>query len=138
MADPAAGQLSDPDRYWAALRRLADGETFGVFDEGAQGLAGVMTTFLARKELFDLVGLFDTDLRIAADVDLMARIKDRGIALATFPELVLRKRVHDAGFFVEVDSGADTLNKKIRNGQLAQYNFILGECFSSLAALVAF
>jgi glycosyltransferase involved in cell wall biosynthesis len=60
-----------------------------------ESIAPIPGTFLARKELFDLVGLFDTDLRIAADVDLMARIKDRGIALATFPELVLRKRVHD-------------------------------------------
>lgn len=37
----------------------------------------------------------------------------------------VRQFVHDAGFYVEVDTSADTLNKKIRNGQLAQYNYIL-------------
>jgi len=33
---------------------------------------------------------------------------------------------------VDVDHG-DTLNKKIRNAQLAQYNFILGLYFSQLS-----
>jgi threonyl-tRNA synthetase len=30
------------------------------------------------------------------------------------------------GLFADVDNGADTLPKKIRNGELAQYNFLLG------------
>lgn len=30
------------------------------------------------------------------------------------------------GLFADVDNGADTLPKKIRNGEIAQYNFILG------------
>jgi threonyl-tRNA synthetase len=30
------------------------------------------------------------------------------------------------GLFVDVDNGADTLPKKIRNGEVAQYNFLLG------------
>lgn len=38
----------------------------------------------------------------------------------------VQKLVHDAGFYVDVDSSGETLNKKIRNGQLANYNFILG------------
>eukprot|EP01135_Chromosphaera_perkinsii_P002394 Nk52_evm48s222 gene=Nk52_evmTU48s222 len=37
----------------------------------------------------------------------------------------VRKQIHDAGYFVDTDFSADTLNKKIRNAQLAQYNFIL-------------
>ena len=36
------------------------------------------------------------------------------------------QRLSDAGLFSEVDNGADTLPKKIRNGEIAQYNFILG------------
>ncbi|GAB6019013.1 Threonine--tRNA ligase 1, cytoplasmic [Chamberlinius hualienensis] len=38
----------------------------------------------------------------------------------------VRQRIHEAGFMVDVelDSGT-TLNKKIRNAQLAQYNFVL-------------
>lgn len=38
----------------------------------------------------------------------------------------VRLRLHDAGFMAEADLDAgDTMNKKIRNAQLAQYNFIL-------------
>jgi hypothetical protein len=29
--------------------------------------------------------------------------------------------------YVDVDNGPDTINKKIRNGELAQYNFIFGK-----------
>jgi threonyl-tRNA synthetase len=32
----------------------------------------------------------------------------------------------ESGLFADVDNGADTLPKKIRNGEIAQYNFILG------------
>jgi len=32
----------------------------------------------------------------------------------------------EIGLFADVDNGADTLPKKIRNGEIAQYNFILG------------
>jgi len=35
-------------------------------------------------------------------------------------------KCHAAKFYVEVDDSGDTLNKKIRNGQLAQFNFIFG------------
>lgn len=38
---------------------------------------------------------------------------------------------------VDVDHG-DTLNKKIRNAQLAQYNFILGQFLKKLIILLTF
>lgn len=34
---------------------------------------------------------------------------------------------HDAGLFAEVDVSDNTLNKKIRNAQTAQWNFIMGK-----------
>lgn len=39
------------------------------------------------------------------------------------------KEIHDAGFLCDhdLDQGT-TMNKKIRNAQLAQYNFIFGQC----------
>jgi threonyl-tRNA synthetase len=33
--------------------------------------------------------------------------------------------IHNEGFFVDVDSSNHTLNKKVREAQLAQYNYIL-------------
>ncbi|KAG0346725.1 threonyl-tRNA synthetase [Podila humilis] len=44
-------------------------------------------------------------------------------ALLPYAEKV-RNQLHDAGFFVDVDSTDSTLNKKIRNAEIAQYNFI--------------
>lgn len=36
----------------------------------------------------------------------------------------VRQQLWDAGFFADVDLSDNTLNKKIRNGELAQYNFV--------------
>ncbi|KAJ2471050.1 threonyl-tRNA synthetase [Coemansia sp. RSA 2322] len=36
----------------------------------------------------------------------------------------VRDRLHAGGFYADVDVGGDQLNKKIRNAELAQYNFI--------------
>ena len=39
----------------------------------------------------------------------------------------MAQRLHDAGFMSEADtSSGDTMNKKIRNAQLQQFNYILG------------
>jgi len=37
----------------------------------------------------------------------------------------LQQQIHDAGYHVDVDETPRTLNKKVREAQLAQYNFIL-------------
>lgn len=40
----------------------------------------------------------------------------------------VKEQLWAAGFMAEVDTDdGDTMNKKIRNAQLAQFNFILGE-----------
>lgn len=39
----------------------------------------------------------------------------------------VKEKLYQEGFMCEVDTDAgDTMNKKIRNAQLAQFNFILG------------
>lgn len=35
-------------------------------------------------------------------------------------------RLAGKGLFADVDNSPETLNKKIRNGEIAQYNFIFG------------
>lgn len=37
----------------------------------------------------------------------------------------VQQKIHEAGFYVDVDDSTRTLNKKVREGQLEQYNFIL-------------
>ena len=42
----------------------------------------------------------------------------------------VKEKVFEAGFCCEVDVDAgDTMNKKIRNAQLAQFNFIFGKAW---------
>lgn len=38
----------------------------------------------------------------------------------------VQKVLKARGFYVDSDLGANTMNKKIRNGQVLQYNFIFG------------
>jgi threonyl-tRNA synthetase len=46
--------------------------------------------------------------------------------------LEVQKIFHDKGMHVDIDIGGNTMQKKIRTGQLAQYNFIFGTfCFIS-------
>jgi GT2 family glycosyltransferase len=49
---------------------------------------------LARRSLFEQVGLFDTRLAIATDVDWFARLKDAGLVLGVVDEVVVEKRAH--------------------------------------------
>jgi len=56
----------------------------------------IMETLLARRSVFEAAGLFDPDLAISGDVDWYARAKDRGLVMATVPEVLLHKRVHDS------------------------------------------
>ncbi|GMH28051.1 hypothetical protein Nepgr_029894 [Nepenthes gracilis] len=39
--------------------------------------------------------------------------------------LKVRDEIHQAGYFVDVDTSDKTINKKVREAQLAQYNYIL-------------
>src|SRR4051794_3843773 len=41
-------------------------------------------------------------------------------------------RLSSLGLYADVDNGENTLPKKIRNGEIAQYNFILGTCFNHI------
>jgi glycosyltransferase involved in cell wall biosynthesis len=72
-------------------------------------LSPIPGTFLARRTLFEQVGSFDTTLALAGDVDFFARLKDQEIPMTVFPELVLRKRVHDAN----LSSNAEVNNAEL-------------------------
>ena len=72
-------------------------------------LGRIPGTLLARRSLFDEVGVFNTDIAIAADVDWFVRAKDQGIAMGIVPEVLLYKRVHDAN----LSSNAEKNNQEL-------------------------
>jgi hypothetical protein len=57
--------------------------------------AFIMETLLVRKTVFDIVGKFNTVYAVAEDVDWFARAKDKKVAIAVIPEVLLAKRIHD-------------------------------------------
>jgi GT2 family glycosyltransferase len=49
---------------------------------------------LARREVFERIGDFDTNYQLAPDVDWFARAKDAGLHFEPLPMLVINKAVH--------------------------------------------
>lgn len=45
------------------------------------------------------------------------------------------ERLTGKGLYADVDNSSETLNKKIRNGEIAQYNFIFGALCSCALCL---
>lgn len=58
--------------------------------------SGAMETLMARREVFEKVGPFDTRFQTAEDLDWFARANDLNIPMARIPHLLLIKYVHDA------------------------------------------
>jgi glycosyltransferase involved in cell wall biosynthesis len=52
-------------------------------------------TLLARRRVFERVGLFDTEIRAAEDMDWFARAVDLGVSIAIIDKVLLYKRIHD-------------------------------------------
>ncbi|HJR54386.1 MAG TPA: glycosyltransferase [Gemmatimonadota bacterium] len=63
-----------------------------LLDHPAPGL--IMEAFLARREVFDLVGPFDPAFPVGNDTDWFGRARDRGLELAVLSETLVIKRVH--------------------------------------------
>ena len=52
-------------------------------------------TMLARREVFDEVGLFDISLTVGEFVDWYSRATTRSLITKMLPDIVLRRRLHD-------------------------------------------
>jgi len=62
----------------------------------------IMETLVARKQVFDKVGRFNTNLSTAEDVDWYARASDAGIPMAVIPAVLLNKRIHGDNISLDV------------------------------------
>lgn len=54
----------------------------------------LLQAMVARKEVFDIVGLFDPRLQPSEDVDWFSRANDLNLAMATVDQIVLKVRIH--------------------------------------------
>ena len=74
----------------------------------------IMETLVARKQAFNLVGKFNTDLSTAEDVDWYARAADANIPMAVIPEVLLNKRIHEDNLSLDVMKNNQNLLKALR------------------------
>ena len=82
-----------------AQSRLEDGHTpppgFRM-DLLERNHSGAMETLMARREVFEKVGPFNTRFETAEDLDWFSRAGDMNIPMACIPRVLLLKYVHDA------------------------------------------
>ncbi|MCP4296667.1 MAG: hypothetical protein GY786_13770 [Proteobacteria bacterium] len=92
------------------------GTPAGFRKEWLQGShpARIMETLVARKEVFEKVGFFNTSLSTAEDVDWYSRASGLKIPAFMLPQVLLRKRVHDRNASMEVDKNNQNLLKALR------------------------
>jgi glycosyltransferase involved in cell wall biosynthesis len=76
---------------------------------GKEHVGRIMETLVTRKSLFDLIGKLNTDFTIANDVDWFTRAKDKNIPMATIPEVLLYKRIHNTN----LSSNAQVNNQEL-------------------------
>ena len=51
-------------------------------------------TLVARKAVFEVVGVFDVTYKHAKDVDWFIRAREAGLRMAILPDILLRRRLH--------------------------------------------
>jgi glycosyltransferase involved in cell wall biosynthesis len=55
----------------------------------------IMETLMARRDVFDRIGLFDPSFAVGEDTDWFARARDAQVPTVVLPETLVIKRVHD-------------------------------------------
>lgn len=54
------------------------------------------STLLVRRRAFARMGLFDTQFPLASDVAWFFKVKQSGLLLGTIPEVLIKRRIHNA------------------------------------------
>jgi glycosyltransferase involved in cell wall biosynthesis len=78
-------------------------------------VAYIMETLVARREVFDVVGLFDSTFSVGEDVDWFARARDLGLNSAVIPETLVNKRVHGGNSSLTSTNNNQLLLKALRS-----------------------
>jgi len=73
-----------------------------------------MEALVARRTLFDEVGLFDPHSTTGGDVDWFARVKDLHIPMAILPKILVHKRVHDQNVSLDVEESHRSVLRALR------------------------
>jgi glycosyltransferase involved in cell wall biosynthesis len=53
------------------------------------------STMMFKRECFDILGPFNTTLKVGSHIDWLIRAKEKGFNQYTLPQVVSRRRIHD-------------------------------------------
>jgi glycosyltransferase involved in cell wall biosynthesis len=96
------------------------------WDPGHIGTAGMVipSCWMIPRPVWDRVGQFRKELRVAEDVDWLARAIDSGIRTLISPEVLVRKRLHENNLTGLVKSNTqvwmDTLRQSLQRKRVMQ------------------
>ena len=100
-----------------------------------RALPGYLTgTLLARRSLFETVGLFDTALQYGDAMDWFLRAADQGAAMHLLPDVLMYHRIHENNFsrrhasascneFLQIVKGSLDRRRRVSTGLPSSYNF---------------
>jgi GT2 family glycosyltransferase len=74
----------------------------------------VPSALLARREVFDQVGLFDAGIRISNDSDWFFRARDAGVPMTVLPGVLIRRRIHPGNVSQQAQLVSAELLKLVR------------------------
>ncbi len=63
-----------------------------------------LNTMVVRRAVFDRVGAFDPDYRLADDLDWVTRAKDLGIPITILPDVLMLRRIHETNLSHDVQT----------------------------------
>jgi glycosyltransferase involved in cell wall biosynthesis len=86
-------------------------------------------TLVARKSVFDQVGMFSADLSIACDVEWFKRANDYNIPMHIIPEVLLYKRIHNNNLSSDVTTNRRELFSVIRRTIGQRRDRETGNCY---------
>jgi len=84
-------------------------------------------TFYARRELFDDLGFYKTDYRVAADFELLSRFLSKGIKVARIDETLVKMRnggISSTGFWWRVHQNLEIVRACRSNGIYTNILFV--------------
>jgi len=80
------------------------------------------SALVARKELFQKIGLFDPVFSSGCDLDWFAKLTDSNYPISIIPEVLLYKRIHDSNLSLNISQNKKEMMLVLRNSLIRKRN----------------
>jgi glycosyltransferase involved in cell wall biosynthesis len=79
-----------------------------------------MATMVARKNVFDKIGSFDSRYQVGEDLEWLTRAKDEGILMVILPEVLLHRRIHNSNMSIKQPQACNKARLQIIKESIAR------------------